>query len=106
MMAIIPLKQSVIVTKPAGVDGWGVAIPGATTTLSARVSERTHKVNNQLGEESLSSMTVYLDKLADISYDDVITYTNELGVEIVRKPIAIEPKRGLNGKALLTEVHV
>lgn len=51
-------------------------------------------------------MTIYLDKLADVSYDDEITYTNELGVTIKRKPIAIQPKRGLSGKALITEVNV
>ncbi|MEK4360810.1 hypothetical protein NYE48_27775 [Paenibacillus sp. FSL M7-1455] len=51
-------------------------------------------------------MTIYLDRLADVTYDDTIQYTNELGVEIKRKPISIQPKRWINGKAVLTEVNV
>lgn len=100
------LKQTVTVTKPASRDGWGVLIPGKSVDLRARVSEETRVVTNNLGEEAVSSMTIYLDKMADVSYDDTITYTNELGVEIKRKPISIQPKRFINGKAIITEVYV
>lgn len=105
-MPIVPLKQTVTVTKPAFADGWGVLIPGAANVLKARVSEGTRVVTNRYGDEAVSSMTVLLDKLADVSYDDTITYTNELGVTIERTPISIQPKRGINGKAILTEVFV
>ncbi|MEK3776851.1 hypothetical protein MHB85_20320 [Paenibacillus sp. FSL K6-4396] len=51
-------------------------------------------------------MTILLDKLPDITYDDTITYTNELGVTIARKPVAIKPRRMLSGRPVLTEVNV
>lgn len=105
-MPIIPLRQTVYITKPAYTDGWGVVIPGVTTIHKARVSEETRVVKNNLGKEAVSSMTIFLDKLADVSYDDTITYTNELGVKIERKPISIQPKRNISGRAILTEVFV
>lgn len=105
-MAIIPLKQTVIVTKPGTSDGWGGAVPGAKVMYKARVTDETKIVKNRLGEEAVSSMTIIFDKLPDIRYDDVITYTNELGDTIERTPLAIEPKRMLNGKPIITEVYV
>ncbi|RCX22955.1 hypothetical protein DFP94_101544 [Fontibacillus phaseoli] len=105
-MALVPLKQNVTVTKPGADDGWGGTTPGAVITYKARVSEETNVVTNQYGEEATTSLRIILDKLPDVSYDDVITYTNELGVTVARKPVSIEVKRGLNGKALSTEVFV
>lgn len=106
VMAIVPLKQTVIVTKAGVSDGWGGTTPGGEVTHKARVSEQTEIVKNRLGEEVVSSMKIIFDKLPDIRYDDVITYTNELDVTIERNPLSIEPKRMFNGKPILTEVHV
>ncbi|CAM2951652.1 hypothetical protein PASE110613_09120 [Paenibacillus sediminis] len=105
-MAIIPLKQTVTVTKAGADSGWGHTDSGAVVMYKARVTEQTSVVINQFGAEAVSSMTIIFDKLPDVSYDDVITYTNELGVTIARKPLAIEPRRMLNGKPILTEVYV
>jgi hypothetical protein len=105
-MALIPLKQEIVVTKAGVSDGWGRTAPGADITLKARVTEETNVVTNQTGEEAVASLRIVLDKLADISYDDVITYTNELNVTVTRRPLKIAPKRGLGGKALITEVFV
>lgn len=105
-MAYIPLKQTVTVTKPGVDDGWGGATPGDVITYKARATEETNVVTNQYGEEATTSLRIILDKLPDVSYDDVITYTNELGVTVERNPVSIEVKRGLNGKPLLTEVFV
>ncbi|UNL92767.1 hypothetical protein CPY53_03980 [Paenibacillus polymyxa] len=105
-MPLISMRQTITITKAAKSSGWGHSSPGAELTVTARVSEQTKTVTNQFGDETVSSMTILIDKLADVSYDDEITYTNELGVTIKRKPIAIQPKRGLSGKALITEVNV
>ncbi|MCD9024318.1 hypothetical protein [Cohnella silvisoli] len=105
-MAIIPLKQSVLITRPGIDTGWGHATPGAETTLKARVTEETRIVKNQFGKEVVSSMSVIFDKLPQISYEDTLTFTNEIGVTISRKPLSIEPRRGIGGKPLLTEVYV
>lgn len=105
-MAIIPLKQTITVTKPGVDTGWGHAEPGEVITLKARVVEETNVVKDRFGREAISSMTVILEKLANVSYDDVITYTNELGLTVSRSPLSIEPLRNFSGRALLTKVYV
>lgn len=106
-MAIIPLKQRVIVRPPDGLpDKWGQTKPTDPVEYRARVSEEIRVVTNQYGEEAVASMTIYFDKLPDISYDHVIEYENEIGVKIARKPVSIEVKRHINGKPLLTLVGV
>ncbi|MEV5028505.1 hypothetical protein [Paenibacillus sp. LPE1-1-1.1] len=105
-MPVIPMKQTVTVTKAGALDGWAEPTPGEEITYKARVTEETKVVTNSIGEEAVTSLRITLDKLADISYDDVITYTNELDVTVARKPLKIEPKRMLNGRAIVTEVFV
>lgn len=105
-MAIVPLRQTVTITKAGVIDDWGDVVPGDELTLKARVTEETKTIPASTGLEAVTALKIYLGKLADISYDDTITYTNENGVTVVRKPITIDVKRGLNGKALLTEVYV
>ncbi len=105
-MPIIPMKQTVIVTKAGALDGWAEPTPGEEITYKARVTEETNVVTNELGKEAVAKLRITLDKLADISYDDVITYTNELDVTVKRKPLSIAPKRMLNARAIVTEVYV
>jgi hypothetical protein len=100
------MKQTVVVTKAGALDGWAEPTPGEEITYKARVTEETKVVTNAAGEEAVTSLRITLDKLADITYDDVITYTNELDVTVARKPLSIEPKRMLNGRAIVTEVFV
>ena len=104
-MAMIPLKQTITVTRPGVVDEWGEGGTPTTFTLKCRVDERTQIVQNQLGDEVVSGMEILLDKLADIRYDDVIKYTNELGVTVERTPMKIEPVRMINGKPVMTAVY-
>lgn len=105
-MPIIPMKQTITVTKAGELDGWAAPTPGEEITYKARVTEETNVVTNDLGKEAVAKLRITLDKLADISYDDVITYTNELDVTVTKKPLSIEPKRMLNGRAIVTEVFV
>ncbi|ANY67733.1 hypothetical protein BBD42_15610 [Paenibacillus sp. BIHB 4019] len=105
-MAILPLKQTVTITKAGVSDGWGRTAAAEVITLKARVEETTKVVTNQAGEEAVADMRILLDKLAAIAYDDVITYVNELGVTIERRPIKIRPIRMFSGRAILTEVYV
>lgn len=106
-MAIIPLKQSITITRTEGDDsGWGGGQTTETFTLSARVDEKTQTVQNAAGEEIVTAVEITLDKLADIRYDDVITYEDELGRITNRQPERIEPTRGIGGKALLTTVYL
>lgn len=104
-MAMIPLRQSVTITRKGVVDEWGEGSAPTIFTLKCRVDERTTVVKNQLGNEVVSGMEITFDKLANIRYDDVIKYTNELGVTVERTPLKIEPIRMINGKPVMTAVY-
>lgn len=105
-MPIVPMKQSITITRRSGSDGWGGSGATETLTLRCRVDEKTQEVQNQFGAEVISSAQIMLDKLTDVRYDDDIHYVDELGREIKRKPLRIEPIRAINGKALLTVIYV
>ncbi|CAH1194615.1 hypothetical protein PAECIP111892_01766 [Paenibacillus auburnensis] len=106
-MALIPLNQTVTITPPGGFDpDYNTPIPGVPYALKCRFSEGVKLVRNQYGAEVVSVGTFYFDKLADISLNDSLTYTNELSAETTYTPIAISVKRALNGKPLITEVDV
>lgn len=105
-MPIVPMKQTITVTKAGASDGWGNVADGEVLTLKARVVEETKVIPAPGGREAVASLRITLDKLADITYDDTITYTNENGVTVERKPLSIDVKRGISGKPILTEVYV
>ena len=100
------MKQTVTITRAGQSDGWGGYVPGQTITLPCRVDERTQVVQNQFGEEVVSSAEIMFSGLAEIYYSDTITYEDELGRKIERQPVRIEPVRWFNGKARLTVVYV
>jgi hypothetical protein len=114
-MALIPLKQTVRVVRPGVPDKWGNPTAPTEFTLTCRIVEgvkltrRTSTTNGAIvvdAEEVVSSAQIYFDKLADIQLTDEIYYTDENGNTRLYKPLNIEVKRGLNGKALLTVVNV
>ena len=103
---MIPLKQTVLIHKPAIVDDWGEVTAHPPITLKCRADEKTEVVKNPQGAEVVSGVQLMFDKLPAISYDDVIEYTNEIGVAVKRKPVKIEPIRMPNGKPTLTAVYL
>jgi len=105
-MAIIPLKQKVLVHKPATVDDWGEVTSHPPLILKCRADERTEVVKNPQGSEVVSGVQLMFDKLPNITYDDVIEYKNEIDVTVKRKPVKIEPIRMVNGKPALTAVYL
>lgn len=109
-MPLVPLKQTVIVHKPGMKDDWGNVMPGESITMKCRADEKVEYVKNlastTLNAEILSSVQLLFDKLPEITYDDVIEFTNEIGVTVKRKPLLIEPIRMPNGKPTLTAVYL
>lgn len=111
-MAIIPLKQTVQVRKlvpPSDDewnDDWDVEEYGEPTEYKVRATEKFEKVTNVLGEEITASVKLLFDKLPNIAYNDEVTYVNELGVVVRRKPLSIKPIRMVNGKSTLTAVYL
>lgn len=103
-MAIIPLKQTIKVERIGVVDEWGQGGTTTTTTLKARIDESSKLVRNQSGVEVMGKAQILLAKLADITYDDYISYDDELGRTVRQKPISIAVIRNIAGKPILTEV--
>lgn len=103
-MAGIPMKQFVDVHKSKASDGWGGKTSTEVITHKVRVEETIETVTDRSGNEITTTMKVYFDKLADISYEDTIEYTNELGVTVKRKPTKITMPRLLSSKVFLTIV--
>src|SRR5690606_39730161 len=78
-MSLIPLKQTVTVQKPGGLDEWGRPIPGETAEYKCRIDEGAELVRGANGEEVVSSARILIAGLVDVAIEDTVTYTNELG---------------------------
>lgn len=105
-MAVIPLKQTVRITKPGGLDEWGNPIPGETLEYKCRVDEKSELVRDKTGKEVVSSARILIEKLVDVGYDDTVEFTNELGQTIRRTPLNISVIRDFSGKPWFTEVRL
>ena len=111
-MAILPLKQTVTITRGGGtLDDWGNVVPEQSFTLKCRVDEGStlqvyRSAGTKISETVVASARIIFDKLADIRLTDTLAFTNELGVTMEKSPIEINVKRGANGKPILTEVVV
>ncbi|HBU90211.1 MAG TPA: hypothetical protein DEB53_03230 [Bacillus pumilus] len=110
-MAIFPMRQTITVKRlSAERDVWGNPINEAEdTTLKCRIDEGSTAVksrNNGVtkSEETVASARILLERLVDIRYTDIISYTNELGETMEKRPKEINVKRHIGGKAILTEV--
>jgi hypothetical protein len=112
-MAIMPMKQTVILIRETG-DEWDGNQTVTRTEMKCSINEGAKLVRSMSGStgvqgansaEVVSSAQIYFDKLADIRLTDTLEYTNELGITRQYPPITIEIKR-LNGKPILTVVSV
>lgn len=105
-MALIPLKDSAVLTSPAGVDEWGYPIPGVPTPYKCRIDEGTKLTRDQNGEEVVSNTQILFDKVVAVSYEYDVTWTDAAGVERTKKPIRIGTIKDIASKVLFTEVEV
>lgn len=110
-MAILPMKQTVIIKRGGELDDWGNVFPERTFTLKCRVDEGTslqsyRSVGVTNSEIVTSTARIFFDKLADIQETDTIVFTNELGQTFEKTPKEINVKRSAGGKPMLTEVVV
>jgi hypothetical protein len=112
-MALVPMKQLITIDHAASteLDIWGKPlIPPQTTTYKCRVDEGSYLTvdskQGSTGDRVVATAKVLLDKLVKIGYDDYVSYTNELGDTIKRKPLRIDVKRNFAGKPILTEVFL
>ncbi|MCG7407695.1 hypothetical protein MH117_09690 [Paenibacillus sp. ACRRX] len=101
----VPLKQTVVVSPFISNDpDWNEPVYGTPYEAKCRVTNETKLVRNQHGQEVVSSAQLLFNKLPKISTSDKFEFTDENGVTETYAPISIDPKRWLNGKAILTVV--
>ncbi|MBU8715396.1 hypothetical protein KM924_23115 [Brevibacillus parabrevis] len=121
-MAIIPLKQRVIVTPVLRdtdgnpmTDEYDRPINGDPFTLKCRFTQGTKLVRSSTGtggvhgitaQEVVSVGAFIFDKHPNLTYDDKLTYTDDNGNKIDYRPLNIAVKPWLNGKSLITVVDV
>jgi hypothetical protein len=110
-MAVIPLRQTITVTPSTTLDDWGNSVEGASYTLKCRIDEGSQlrqyrSAGSTNSEVVVSTARILIDKLAEINETDTITFTNELGHIIERKPKEINVKRNVAGRPMLTEVII
>lgn len=107
MSAITPyLNQTVSVTPETGHDADGASTYGTPYTVRARVEQRKRLVRNDLGEQLVSDMQVFLEPDAAVSEGDSITYegayyevlsvTKERALESVSHLVAWTGRSGRN----------
>lgn len=105
-MPWIPLKNIVKVTPFLGNDpDYNEPIFGEPYEVKCRVNEGAKIIRNKHGQEVVSSVQLFFDKLSSINVSDKIEFTDENGVTTAYRPISKEAKRWLNGKAILTVVN-
>ena len=110
-MALVPMKQTVSIKRESGeLNIYGKRANVETLTKKCRALEGSHvtedKASAEVGKTVVVSLKLLFDKLAEITYDDEITYVNELGTTYAGKPKNITVRRDFAGKAVLTEVFV
>ncbi|WP_427050375.1 hypothetical protein [Paenibacillus sp. TC-CSREp1] len=106
-MAFIQMRQTVIISPFLGNDpDYNEPIYGPDYEAKCRFSEGVKLVRNGRGEEVASVGSFLFDKLPRISISDKFTYTDENDRTITYTPISMSVKRWINGKPILTEVHV
>lgn len=106
-MAIIPLRQTVIITPFLGNDpDYNEPLYGDDYEAKCRFSEGVKLVRNSRGEEVASVGTFLFDRLPRFDISDRFTYTDENMRTITYTPISISVKRWFGGKPALTEVNV
>ena len=115
-MAIIPLKQTITITRVGELGDWGVPTGSSETfTLKCRIDEGSRMARTDLNvgggsginsEEVIEVTSILLNKYADVRYTDTITFTDAGGKLVTVRPIKISVISGLNGKPVLTEVIV
>lgn len=110
-MAVIAMRQTIMVKRSEELDEWGKPVYNDLITLKCRIDEgsqlRQYRSAGTTSSETIvATARIMLDKLADIRETDTISFTNELGQTIERTPKEINVKRGPSGKPMLTEVII
>ncbi|MFW5434352.1 hypothetical protein [Paenibacillus apiarius] len=102
----IPLKNTVTITPFLRNDpDYNEPEYGDPYEAKCRVTNGVKVVRNRHGQETVSTVQLLFEKLPRISTSDKFEFTDENGIAATYTPISVEPKRWLNGKAILTVVN-
>lgn len=104
-MAVVPLHERITYEHPTGAfNGDSTPQLAPPVEMKAAVSLETKVVVDKNGKDVVTAMSVTLDKLANVSIDGRITYTDELGRTKVARIVSIEPLK-IGRRVLQTEVY-
>lgn len=108
-MAYFAMKQTITVTRSTGeLDIYGKPTGTELITMKCKADEGSHitvdRTSQTQGATIVCELKLLFDKLADITYEDLIQYVNEAGTIYKGKPKSIRVRRDFGGKPLLTEV--
>lgn len=102
----VPLNNTVTISPFVDNDpDYNEPIYGTPYEAKCRVTNDTKLVRNRHGQEVVSTAQLLFNKLPRISISDKFDFIDENGVVYAYTPISLEPKRWLNGKAILTVVN-
>lgn len=105
-MALIPLKDTVTITKPGAIDEFGDSTPGQSFTYACRIEEGTKRTLDKQGSEVISATQILIEGAVDVGYDDIVTWTDSVGNQWSKKPLRIFVVKDFSSKPLFTEVEL
>ncbi|MCW2278735.1 hypothetical protein [Heliophilum fasciatum] len=103
---MIPLKQTVSITKGGELDAWGVPAAGIQTAYKCRIDEKTDRIQGPNGGEVQTTADILIKGLVQIGFSDAIEWVDESGLAYVKSPLVVQVIRDLGGKPLFTKVTV
>ena len=103
---MIPVPDTITVTKASELDDWGQPLPGQSLTIKCRIDQTSKLVRSQDGKEVVASAVILMLGLVQIRYSDLIEWVDEARNNYAWPPLVVAVIRDLNGKPILTKVVV
>ena len=103
---MIPVTDTITVTKATKLDEWGQTVPGRKATVKCRIDQTSKLVRNQDGKEVVAIAEILMLGLVQVSYSDTIEWVDEARNKYTWSPLIVAVIRDLNGKPVLTKVVV
>jgi len=86
------LNQTVTIKSRTGYDAYGKPTKGSTSTIEARIQEKTNRLIDDKGQQFRTDAELWLKPTQTIALDDVVTFEST-----TYKVVRIDTKRGFTG---------
>ena len=106
-------RQTVTIKRSLGEDKYGESLGEKDYPVKARVINEIKKVQNQLGDEVISNLTITVKTselkrsgVEKVMYEDQLSFMDEFGNLTERTPQNIAPARGFSSHSPFVRVYV